>query len=188
MERFARTLVGYHGCQKAFATKLLLGEQLIENWTPSENAWDWLGSGIYFWEHSPNRALRWAREKYGSQGAVVGAVIQLGRCFDLLDESITQILADAYNELTRAFGDENQQLPENRGRDGKLRELDCLVINDCLGRFQYQGIFYDTVRGAFIEGDPVYPTAGFTRETHIQVAVRNRNCIIGVFRPNLEAT
>ena len=64
MERFARIIVGYHGCSEDFARKLLLGKQPIGDWKPSENRWDWLGKGIYFWEHSPERALRWAQERF----------------------------------------------------------------------------------------------------------------------------
>lgn len=186
MERFARVVIGYHGCTKAFARNLLLDERAVEAWRPSENQWDLLGHGIYFWEHSPARALRWAEEKYGRRGrpAVVGAVIQLGNCFDLLDESITSVLADSYQELARSFADEGQALPRNRGRESKLRILDCLVVNDCLRRLAAQGRIYDTVRGAFFEGEPIYPGAGFARESHIQVVIRNPACIIGVFRPH----
>jgi hypothetical protein len=64
MEPFARIVVGYHGCTEAFAKGLLLGKKPISDWRPSQNEWDWLGHGIYFWEHAPARALRWAREKY----------------------------------------------------------------------------------------------------------------------------
>lgn len=186
MERFARVVIGYHGCTKAFARKLLLEETAVANWRPSENEWDWLGHGVYFWEHSPARALRWAQEKYGRRGqpAVVGAVIQLGNCFDLLDESITSILADSYQVLVESFTVARRDLPKNRGRDSKLRLLDCLVVNDCLSRLAKQGRVYDTVRGAFWEGEPIYPGAGFCREAHIQLVVRNPACILGVFRPN----
>ncbi len=76
-------------------------------------------------------------------------------------------------------------LPANRGRESKLRTLDCPVVNDCLGRLATRGQVYDTVRAAFWEGDPIYPGAGFARESHIQVVVRNPACILGVFRPNL---
>jgi len=112
-------------------------------------------------------------------------VLQLGRCFDLLNESVTSVLAESYNELARTFADAGKTLPSNRGPGGK-RTLDCLVINDFLARRKEQGIEYDTVRGAFLEGEPVYPGAGFARETHIQLAVRNSACILGVFRPNLK--
>src|SRR5882724_2689714 len=98
MERFARTIIGYHGCRDEFARDVLLGNTAIEDWAPSENEWDWLGHGIYFWEHSPRRAMRWAESRY-EQPAVVGAVVQLGRCFDLLDEAVTDLLSEAYRKL-----------------------------------------------------------------------------------------
>lgn len=184
MERFARTIIGFHGCHETFAQAVLLGNVTVENWRPSENVWDWLGRGIYFWEHSPRRALRWAQEHY-DRPAVLGAVLQLGRCFDLLDESVTVALSQAYDTLVEVFAATGQTLPTNEGGAGKLRKLDCLVINDCLDRLAEQVVEYDTVRGAFLEGTPVYPGASFSRETHIQLAVRNSACIIGVFRPNL---
>lgn len=63
MEPFARVVVGYHGCTEAFAKELLLGKKPIGDWQPSQNEWDWLGHGVYFWEHAPAGALRWPREK-----------------------------------------------------------------------------------------------------------------------------
>ena len=184
MERFARIIVGYHGCSEEFAHAVLLGEMPIEQWQPSRNDWDWLGHGIYFWEHSPYRALRWAQEKF-DRPAVIGSIIQLGKCFDLMDESVTFLLADEYRKLAMHYQGQGKPLPGNSKGRGKLRRLDCLVINDCLNGIQNQGVHYDTVRGAFWEGTPVFPGGSFFRETHIQVAVRNSTCILGVFRPNL---
>src|SRR5208337_607774 len=100
-------------------------------------------------------------------------IIQLGRCFDLLNESITAVLAESYQALARTLASKRRPLPRNRGKDLKRRELDCLVINDCLARLHRRRIEYDTVRGAFLEGDLVYPGAGFSREAHIQIAVRS---------------
>lgn len=184
MDQFARIVIGYHGCTEEFARQLLLGEKPIADWKPSSNDWDWLGHGIYFWEHSPQRALRWAQETFGPRSlapGVIGAVIQLGSCFDLLNEAITAILAQGFPELERVYLEKGVPLPKNRGREWKMRDLDCLVINDCLSRLQSRGVQYDTVRGAFLEGDPVYPGAGFSREGHIQIAVRNPACILGAF-------
>src|SRR5258708_7266876 len=143
MEQFARIVVGYHGCTGKFAREFLLGTRAVSDWQPSSNTWDWLGHGIYFWEHSPERALRWAREKHAPAGAapaVLGAVIQLGRCFDLLNEAITAILAENYQALTQAYAALGQPLPENRGADRKRRDLDCLVINLGLKRLREQGM------------------------------------------------
>lgn len=187
MDQFARIVIGYHGCPEELARDLLLATLPIRSWRPSTNDWDWLGHGIYFWEHSPERALRWAQEqgkRHGFAPAVIGAVIQLGRCFDLLNEGVTQFLAESYEQLAEAYADRGIFLPSNRGAEGKLRELDCLVINTCVDRLRASGVQYDTVRGAFLEGPPVYPGAGFSREAHVQLAVRNPSCILGVFRPN----
>ncbi len=137
MDQFARIIIGYHGCTEDFAHDLLLGTKAIAEWQPSMNERDWLGRGIYFWEHSPERAFRWAQERCvrgGGIPAVVGAVVQLGRCFDLLNEPITAILASSYQALAQAYVEQGQPLPSNRGPEGKRRELDCLVLNDCLGR------------------------------------------------------
>jgi hypothetical protein len=188
MEPFARLVVGYHGCPERFARELLTGKQLIRDWQPSTNDWDWLGHGIYFWEHAPQRALRWAKERFRrrQKPAVLGAYIQLGRCFDLLDEAITKLLGETYERSVATYAEAARPLPENRGHQAKRRELDCFVINKCLSDLHEEGIVYDTVRGAFLEGSPVYPNAGFARESHLQVAVRNSACILGVFRPNIE--
>jgi len=42
---------------------------------------------------------------------------------------------------------------------------------------------YDSVRGVFFEGEDLYPDAGFKEKNHIQICVRNRNCIKGYFLP-----
>jgi len=52
-------VLGYHGCDLALAQKIVSGEEKM--WG-SENPWDWLGHGTYFWEDSPARALHWAEE------------------------------------------------------------------------------------------------------------------------------
>ena len=40
----------------------------------------------------------------------------------------------------------------------------------------------DSIKAIFIEGSPIYPTAGFHEKTHTQIAVCNPECIRGVFR------
>ncbi|HVU94580.1 MAG TPA: hypothetical protein VHE34_05115 [Puia sp.] len=42
---------------------------------------------------------------------------------------------------------------------------------------------FDSVSGVFIEGKPLYPTAGFYDKSHIQICVCNPNCIKGFFIP-----
>src|SRR5438094_563430 len=63
-----RTVVGYHGCSRTFAADLLAGRISMEQWRSSQNDYDWLGGGIYFWEHAPGRAWQWVRQRFGDAG------------------------------------------------------------------------------------------------------------------------
>ena len=50
---FATSFVlGYHGCERKVGETILAGKDHV---TPSENVYDWLGHGAYFWENSPER-------------------------------------------------------------------------------------------------------------------------------------
>jgi hypothetical protein len=177
VDRFSRLILGYHGCSPAFAEALLLGKIPIRDWTPSRNGYDWLGQGIYFWEHGPERARDWG------EGAVIGAVIQLGECFDLTDTTYTELLADEFVALRQKLESEGLPLPVN---EGKLRSRDCLILNQLLANAERAGVTFQTVRGPFIEGPPAFEGSPIRTQSHIQLAVRDIGCILGVFRPNLD--
>lgn len=182
MERFARVILGFHGCEAAFANDLLVRPDAVAEWKESENDHDWLGRGIYFWEHAPERALEWAAQRGCKDPAVIGAVVQLGRCFDLMNIVSTRLLAQAYRRAKEEADADGRDLPKNTsGRDLKARRLDCYVINACLE----SSPGFQTVRGAFLEGNDVYPGAMIREQSHVQVAVRDPACILGVFRPIL---
>lgn len=57
MSHRSEIVYGYHGCDESVAKRILEGRDPL---TPSYNAYDWLGSGIYFWEDAPERAMQWA--------------------------------------------------------------------------------------------------------------------------------
>ena len=118
---------------------LLVGRKPIATWRQSQNAYDWLGSGIYFWEHSPTRALHWAEEQFRGRASVVGAVIQLGYCFDLLNEEFPPLLGKSFQKIDSSYRSSGKQLPQNHGREKKLRALDCAVINDCISNLRVWG-------------------------------------------------
>jgi hypothetical protein len=170
--KYARLVIAYHGCSQEVADQLLLGNAAL---AASTNAWDWLGHGIYFWEFGHQRALDWARDK-SDRPAVIGAVIQLTNCLDLLDTEHTRLLSDFTKELIAA-GESN---PPNRG--GRC-EADCFAINQlCVGMVR-KGTPFDSVRASFHEGDEVFPGSNLRRQSHIQVAVRNPAIILGLFKP-----
>jgi hypothetical protein len=78
------------------------------------------------------------------------------------------------------------EIPKNKGGspDHKRRFLDCAVLNAYLtGLEEKAGRSYQTVRGAFREGRPVFRNSCTYTETHIQIAVRDPKCIVGTFRP-----
>lgn len=175
--------MGFHGCDKSVGDALLAGEQFKQ----SENAYDWLGSGIYFWENNPRRGLEWAVERAKRPGGsrirepfVVGAVIDLGLCLDLTTSEAAVKLRTAYDSLVATYSATGRRLSKNHGL---LPELDCDVINwlHHIRKKDEEDVF-QSVKGVFIEGDPIYPTANFKKKTHIQIAVRDAKCIKGVFR------
>jgi len=47
--------------------------------------------------------------------------------------------------------------------------------------------YFDTIRGIFTEGGPVFEGAGIQLKNHIQVCIRNLNCIKGFFIPRKES-
>lgn len=75
--------------------------------TPSENEWDWLGTGAYFWESDPLRAFEWALEQSTRprgtirESAVIGAAIDLGNCLDLTSRADLDLVREAYQEMAR---------------------------------------------------------------------------------------
>jgi hypothetical protein len=185
--RYDRVVLAYHGCDAAVAERLLRGEPFVA----SENDYDWLGAGVYFWEYGMDRAWRFAHEQMRrgriAEPAVVGALVQLGECFDLMDTKYTAELERAYDKLCAQFARMGTRLPDNTGAtpDKKLRRLDCSVLNYYLDWQTSRGDAFDTVRCGFAEGERAFPGSGILMESHIQIAVRNRACILGAFRPTV---
>lgn len=189
---YQRTIFGYHGCDRAVAESVLLGRSRLE---PSHNDYDWLGAGIYFWEYGPQRALAWAnglaqrRPQQIKEPAVIGAIIHLGICFDLLDVRFTDKLATLYPAFEQTLRTAGQPVPQNEpahgtDRDLVRRKLDCAMINWAIPEIEKaMGDRFQTVRGVFQEGVPAFAGSGIMRKSHIQVVVRDAGCILGYFRP-----
>lgn len=179
-------VLGYHGCDRAVGERVLAGELSLAH---SERDYDWLGPGVYFWEADPRRALEWAAERKTKgdydEPYVIGAAIDLGNCLDLMARDNLELLADAHASLKKMH-DEGalEEMPANRlGPDKLLRYLDCAVIRHLHYIVAEAGLPpFDTVRGLFTEGEPVFPGSGFTRKTHAQIAVRTTASIKGFFR------
>ncbi len=177
-------ILGYHGCDQDVGERLLSGAAF----KPSNNDYDWLGPGIYFWEANPMRGLEFAREALKrktssiSKPFVIGAVIELGLCLDLTTSSGLEWVKIAYESLVDVTRAADLALPSN-SKDQLRRNLDCAVVRRLHTILEAQKApAIDTVKGIFAEGEPAYPGSGFREKTHIQIAARSSRCIKGVFR------
>lgn len=185
MHRLSTSFVlGYHGCDRTFGERMLSGKA---KFLKSENDYDWLEPGVYFWEANPQRALEFATEKRGrAEGIqkpfVVGGVIDLGLCLDLTTMDSLEDLKSAHASLMATIAKDGGPAPVN-GPKSWMRNLDCAVIRRLheIIEDSYSPAV-DSVRGIFQEGDPVYPGSAFLEKTHVQIAVMNLSCIKAVFR------
>ncbi len=185
-------VLGFHGCDQSVVDRVVSGHAQLR---PSENDYDWLGHGVYFWENDPARALEYAemlrdhpRRGQGKiiKPAVLGAVINLGHCLNLMERTALESVRLAYDTLKESVESAGADLPVNSpatagGNELLLRRLDCAVIQ--MLHQDNTGRAFDTVRGLFFEGSELYPNAGFRARNHIQICVRNPNCIKGCFLP-----
>lgn len=141
--RYERLVVGYHGCDRTVRDRVLFsGKELLE----SDNDYDWLGRGIYFWEYGRERAEEWAvsRKALGklNEPSVIGALMYLGNCFDLLDVRFTRYLGEAYKVLVKSVEDSGKNLPKNSQSrpddpDFLLRRGDCTMMNWSVDRYEF---------------------------------------------------
>jgi hypothetical protein len=131
--------------------------------------------------------LEWVNQnKKIKEPRVIGAVIDLGNCFNLVESQYNELLKEGYEILKKNYEDAELELPINTGRDEdkKARNLDCAVIQQVHVLVEELGLTpFDSVRGVFLEGPEVYPGAGFKERTHMQICVVNPNCIKGYFDP-----
>ncbi len=198
-------MIGFHGCDESIRNNLVNRPDIVKS---SQESFDWLGHGFYVWENNFERALQWAKDKKKrgrlETPSVVGVVYQLSYCLDFTDSEYIDLLATYYDLMKHDFKlaqkelPKNKNLPRDKNQDLILRELDCAVIQ-YLHRLVDQEILMqkekygfvqlkkiDTVRGVFTEGGPAFDGAGIQLKNHIQVCIRNLNCIKGFFIPRKE--
>jgi len=199
------TIIGFHGCELSVRNKLISNPDHIEI---SKKPYDWLGNGFYFWENNYIRALQWANDKKDKgqikSPVVVGAVLQLGNCCDFLDSKFTGLIESYYPAMEEEYQHAGKHLPQNleaaddEHKDKLVRLLDCATIEYMhksitenyfkdLDEQNYSSYkVFDSVRGVFSEGGSAFPGAGIKKKSHIQICIRNFNCIKGFFIPREE--
>lgn len=190
-------ILGFHGCDERVRDAIVTTENAVLS--PSENDYDWLGNGVYFWENNYVRALKYAQDLKNNPNkanskinkpSILGAILDLGHCLDLLDSQHLNLLKKGFQILTNLHQEHGLAIPLNKpiGKQGDLllRNLDCAVIQT-IHQFNKELKLheFDSVRGVFWEGKDLYPNAGFKEKNHIQIAIRNPNCIKGFFIPRI---
>jgi hypothetical protein len=150
------------------------------DWVASERDYDWLGKGVYFWEHAPGRAWQWAEEHHRGDEAVVAVEIRLGRCVDLADTEFAPLLLNAYHAIRDYYEAMGTSLPSNTGgKERKARRLDCLVLNRLMAILDSSGrVAYQTIRCPFEEGEAAFPGGNIRVQSHVQIAVRDLACLV----------
>jgi hypothetical protein len=75
----------------------------------SQNDYDWLGEGVYFWEANPLRGLEFAQEvatrepRRIRKPCVIGAILDLGYCLDLTTNAGLGMVKDSYLAMKGAY-------------------------------------------------------------------------------------
>ncbi len=172
--------IGFHGCEKENGINLINNPKLVKFSTTNH---EWLGEGFYVWENNQDRAWDWANDhkpKPFKNPFVIGVVYTLGNCLDLTDSHFIDLLSDSFSIF-----EQDLETEKNLDNRNGLHKLDCAVI-EYLHKICDQSeepISFDSVRGAFYEGEVAYSGTEIRRKNHIQVCVRNMNCIKGFFLP-----
>jgi hypothetical protein len=198
--------IGFHGCDEKVRDQLVANQNSVIK--ISEKPFDWLGHGFYVWENNQERALQWAKTKEKNGGikkaSVVGVVYVLGNCLDFTDSQYIDAIESYYNNLKDEFIKLGKSLPMNKDsefdlfKDKLIRELDCMVIEymhkkiseEITKNIKKKGHselkYFDTARSIFTEGGPAFEGAGIQKKNHIQICIRNQNCIKAFFIPRNE--
>jgi hypothetical protein len=165
---------GYHGTSMDRASLIIKS-----GFKPSNNEYDWLGGGIYFWQDAPKRAWQWAQSTYPENPVVVKSRLRLDRsCLDLLDVGYSPLLKTMYNEFIRSYERRNLTIPKQNPEKSKAHRLDCLFFNYVVSKVNSSlpGSI-GSIRSAFVEGDRIFPTSAIYDLTHVQIAILDANLV-----------
>ena len=173
---YNRTVIGYHGTTVEIAERLVDGE----SFAASDNDDDWFGKGVYFWEYAPKQAWWWATTfKKKESPAVVGAIIRLGHCLDLLDPANVATLKQFHDRTLKSWRAANVKIPNNGNQHKKL---DFALFN----------LFYsqserpiETSRAVYVpthSANRAWKRSWIYEEAHIQICVRKPENILAVWR------
>ena len=159
---------GYHGTSQTKAASILKNGFLA-----SDNDYDWLGTGIYFFQDAPMRAKQWAIEQHPNEPAVICARIQLDNCIDLLDIQWFPVLKNIYNSFDDQYRSANRPLPKQNPSRSKAHRLDCAFFNFASQLISNDEQTVECIRAVFVEGESLFPDSAIFDLAHAQIVVKN---------------
>jgi hypothetical protein len=164
---------GYHGTSATHAAVILR-----DGFLPSDNDYDCLGDGVYFFQDGLAQARAWATRAHPSEPAVVQADVRLQDCMDLKDSvGWVPLLGQAYDEMLRVSREQGLPLPRQTSR---THRLDRAAIEATVAILEREGTRIRAVRAVFAEGPPAFPGSFLSEGFHVQVAVRDTDLISNV--------
>lgn len=119
---YSNLVLAYHGCDITLRDELLAGLKQLK---PSNNPYDWLGPGIYFYEADPERALEHAStvsnhpERFLSAAAiatpaVIGVALNVSRWLDMSTRVALQEFEIAAKTCREGFASKGTPVNANR--------------------------------------------------------------------------
>ena len=190
MPRFSdyhRTVIGYHGTSQSVVEKIVLLQEPIQWYDQSH---DWMGNGVYYWEHAPKQAWRFAeirrrQRKWDEPVAVVASMIRLGFCFDLLDPDNAKKLKSLHDDYIEVCLAKNQPIPKNKRRwkylDKAVFDYAYSVINQEKAE-DGSPSRVDTCRGIYVRPGStgrLWKESWVQQGAFIQLLVKNPDCTLG---------
>jgi hypothetical protein len=188
---YHRTIIGYHGTTLSTALKII---NRVETFKPSTRDYDWLGNGIYFWEYSPQQAVKFAEQRRAKRSkddriAVIASMIRLGYCLDLTEPANVDLVKELHDDYQNFMAEEGVLAPTNdhqyKRLDRAVFEYACKVIADLPPKQ-----IIDTARGIYVPtgtAKRAWAKSWISSETHIQICVRNSSSILGswLYNPDI---
>lgn len=191
-------VLAYHGCDITLRDDLV--SRRITELNPSQNKYDWLGPGAYFFENDHRRALMFANDAHGNPEkrftkqpiatpAVVGAVLQLDFILDMTTQEGIENYCLAYQAMVEYLTAEGLPEPKNSKADDEDEDLIVRQLDSDVFKFMHRirqetkQPLFQAVRSAFPQGEAVAPSSAFRRNSHVQIALRENACVLGWFLP-----
>jgi hypothetical protein len=193
-------IIVYHGCDVTTRDDLVSGR--LKHLNHSNNQYDWLGPGAYFFEGDVERALLFAQASHRNPAkrytakpiatpAVVGAVLQVQNWLDMTTQAGIKEFSLAYQTMAEGLIAAGAPIPANKPASDSDTDVIYRALDNAVFTWLHQARAsqepplppFQAVRAAFHQGEKIAPTSGFHASTHIQISLRDNSCVIGWFLP-----